>query len=157
MHTPVLAHGCVREIQQLSPLLGPIDVALWTTVSADMPEGLLEQPLVFGVMRCCAASRRTTRSRSSRSGSQSAWGRWKPCLRTPWRRFLLARRIVTAWRQVLPGDRVGAICSPSMAHEHGVHQPVLPLCGVAIVGARVNCVVHGGQRQSVSGGGAKWS
>jgi hypothetical protein len=50
---------------------------------------------------------------------------------------------VTAWRQVLPGDRVGAICSPSMAHEHGVHQPVLPLCGVAIVGARVNCVVHG--------------
>jgi hypothetical protein len=52
MHTPVLAHGCVREIQQLSPLLRPIDVALWTTVSADMPEGLLEQPLVFGVMRC---------------------------------------------------------------------------------------------------------
>jgi hypothetical protein len=42
-------------------------------------------------------------------------------------------------------------------HEHGVHQPVLPLCGVAIVGARVNCVVHGGQRQSVSAGGAKWS
>ena len=42
-------------------------------------------------------------------------------------------------------------------HEHGVHQPVLPPCGVAIVGARVNCVVHGGQRQSVSAGGAKWS
>ena len=47
MHTPVLAHGCVREIQQLSPLLRPIDVALWTTVSADMPEGLLDHASTF--------------------------------------------------------------------------------------------------------------